>query len=805
MARTDDPSRPVNRRVESHPTRRRTVLSIGLWALVLGAAIGVAIWAPAARAGAAKALIPNPDSLDFSTDLSGLDLEQVRLHRHALLARHCRFLQDPFAQRDYAAYQQRKCGYTYQEFDREEPGKAIPMDPGAEAFLSRLEEREQELRAGRIRVQEGRTIYDPAAIANRSQFAQLPDSIFARLLRDGCVALPAGRRQLFEVYEQNDYLLLPSFITTDLMLQVHHLYFDYTLRALEEERLLPAARELCTGMRSRLAARAARSPGATGDAMSPLERAALYFAVADGLCATDSIWSPPEGIDPRRSRLLAAQAELILRADTLAQGPIMGTVDYTMFRPRGHYTRSPELTRYFRVMMWLGLPGFILKETIMPVEAALAVAWELVRDPALLARYEKIYQPTTFYVGPSDDISPRLVAAVADSLCGAGASLEQWSQRKEEIRAELIRRDPTRIRTEFLDDRDLPQLRLLGQRYIPDSEVFQRLTAPIVRPMPTGLDLFGALGVPRALELLRASPIEWTDYWPQMARVQSDLREIPPAGTPDNLYWRWFHLLRTLNRPPLPTAPAAMRTRAWEVKNLNAGLASWAELRHDTILYAKQSGSAECGGGEIPPRIVGYVEARPDVFGEMRALTAYTRQELAARDLLSSRHRELALRLEEMLAFLERVSRAELAGESLSDIDLTEIRIFGSQVEYLTLELLAGRVASWGDLYGPDRRVAVVADVHSASSEALEVAVGGADDLLVLLDLEGDLRIARGAIFSYYEFKVRREDRLSDEQWHDLLDRGAAPPRPAWMFELLHPWPAPLPEPPARYIYSSGC
>ena len=55
----------------------------------------------------------------------------------------------------------------------------------------------------------------------------------------------------------------------------------------------------------------------------------------------------------------------------------------------------------------------------------------------------------------------------------------------------------------------------------------------------------------------------------------------------------------------------------WQYKNLNTGLASWTELKHDTILYAEQSG-AEMGGGEefqippyIPPGPKGYVEPNP--------------------------------------------------------------------------------------------------------------------------------------------------------------------------------------------------
>ena len=42
--------------------------------------------------------------------------------------------------------------------------------------------------------------------------------------------------------------------------------------------------------------------------------------------------------------------------------------------------------------------------------------------------------------------------------------------------------------------------------------------------------------------------------------------------------------------------PAFMRTQAWARKDIHTALGSWTELKHDTILYAKQV-MAEMGGG----------------------------------------------------------------------------------------------------------------------------------------------------------------------------------------------------------------
>ena len=57
-----------------------------------------------------------------------------------------------------------------------------------------------------------------------------------------------------------------------------------------------------------------------------------------------------------------------------------------------------------------------------------------------------------------------------------------------------------------------------------------------------------------------------------------------------------------------------MRTEAWQRKQLQTQLASWAELRHDTVLYAKQSYTAgvKC---EYP---TGYVEPYPETYARIK-------------------------------------------------------------------------------------------------------------------------------------------------------------------------------------------
>ncbi len=51
----------------------------------------------------------------------------------------------------------------------------------------------------------------------------------------------------------------------------------------------------------------------------------------------------------------------ILAAKDVTDSAVTGAkMDYTSFRPRGHYTLRPELERYFRAMSWLGSAELVL-------------------------------------------------------------------------------------------------------------------------------------------------------------------------------------------------------------------------------------------------------------------------------------------------------------------------------------------------------------------------------------------------------------------------------------------------------------
>ncbi len=119
----------------------------------------------------------------------------------------------------------------------------------------------------------------------------------------------------------------------------------------------------------------------------------------------------------------------------------------------------------------------------------------------------------------------------------------------------------------------------------------------------------------------------YENYPQQMEKVKTWLNGLTVPDWTETLNNTWLYSFFPLLDPPGDGYPEFMRSQAWLDKQLNATLGSWAELKHDTILYAKQV-YAEMGGGPPPPPPLpprGYVEPVPKFYNRLAALTAMTR------------------------------------------------------------------------------------------------------------------------------------------------------------------------------------
>ncbi len=637
------------------------------------------------------------------------------------------------------------------------------------------------------------------------------------LVQNGFVVTPGYSSEFFELYENNRYSYIPSLITTDSVLHNFHLLFDYALKKLEEEKLIPALKELNAGM---LTASESQYLALKG---TEWEHAALrnvaFFTVATKLLEP----AAPIGAEVKE----AVEAELKLIEDhqgmefsrVMSIGEDLPSVappmiesekslealkeDYSQYIPRGHYSKSEDLKRYFKTMMWYGRITFRLKSED-EVKSAILVNLALGQNNTNYTNWEKIYEPTNFFVGKSDDITFYQFTDVIKQVYGDNLSMDVLlsADKMNEFLEAAKNLEPPQINSmpifnaAIQPDRnaEIMGFRFMGQRFTLDASIFQRLItrevggkgedcskAPFAggRTLPMGLDVPAAMGSQEALAILKtAGEDQYACYPENMQKMREYVAGLSEEIWTQNLYWGWLYSLNPILTVKPEGYPPFMQNQAWLRKDLNAYLGSWTELKHDTILYAKQVYAEMGGAGAEEADDRGYVEPQPLVYARLAALAAMMREGLELRGVLSDSQKENILKLEEIVLKLKTISEKELENKKLSDEEYNFIRFYGGELEHLWLNVMKDEgVQSSGQ--APEHPAALVADVATdPNGQVLEEGTGKIFPIYAVVPVDGKLLIARGGVFTYYEFTQPISNRLTDEEWRKILDGQGTRPAP---------------------------
>jgi hypothetical protein len=595
------------------------------------------------------------------------------------------------------------------------------------------------------------------------------------LLARGFVVVPSDLRLLHFAYGGSKYGGWPVFVTTDAAYHTWHLAFDKVLRDLEQRVLLPKLKTLVSGLMQSSRAQAAALAGTPlKDDAGRVEQLMQVAAAELGL---------PVTLGP-----LAAREKALVDGHSADQAsPILGTkIDYSVFTPRGHYTRTASLRRYFLAMSVLGQSAFCLPGTRdcpgrEPARMAILAARPLADRADLVALWKQIYEPTAFLVGFADDYTPlELMQAVRDAVPTALDDPTALAQdaKVQAVVDQLVATRPVRINP------DRASVRLMGTRFVLDSFILDQLLYPNVgtpdkpRLLPSGLDVPAAFGSEFAYRVLKKTgATAYANYDTQLALLRAAVASRPANEWGSTVYDAWLYALQPVFARHGTAFPIFMRRDPWAAKDHQTGLGSYAELKHDTILYAKQA-VAEGENPTPPPPPRNWVEPEPVAFARLAAATGLLRTGLAERKLLSSESGELLSDTADLFDFFARIARGELAGEPIAEADNDRLTDVGGILEGLYWRT-SDRAADGAPT--TDQDAAIVADIASGPPGVLEVATGRFDRIFVLVpDDSGRFQVAAGGVFSYYEFTSPPGERLTDGEWRAMLDAGTAPARPSW-------------------------
>ena len=641
-----------------------------------------------------------------------------------------------------------------------------------------------------------------ANVENLDYFTYLSESAKEKLAQNNFVVSPGGSKEFLQLYNINSMTYTPNFITTDSMLHTYHLYFNYLLKNLEEEQLIPIAQKLTEQLIAKSEEQAEALQGTAWE--NAAKRNLAYFWVANIL-----LGAPTENVPETVLKEVAGEIEKIIAHEGLALSDVMNIgvatpdsrtanmEDYGQYLPRGHYNETAGLQNYFKAMMWYGRLTFRLKNEDETRSAILSTVALL--DESVYENWEKLYEPINFFVGRTDDLTIFDYEAVLQDVYGQEISLAQLDDTEKftQFAEEVKKFDPPKINSMpvFGDaetrDEAIKGWRLLGQRFTIDASIFQRLICPEVgnkdgsmdcpkedsRTLPKGLDVTAAMGSAEAESILTdLGEKDYAKYSENLANMQEYVAELKAEVWSENLYWGWLYTLKTLLVENLEGWPSFMTNQAWVRKDLNTYLGSWTELKHDTILYAKQA-YAGLGAGEPEKRDDrGYVEPNPELYNRLASLLRMTVKGLEARGLLSEENKNNLSRLELLAVTLRDISLKELKGEILSDEEYAFIKDYGYALQELWLATFSEAEKAETDVHTllDDNPAALVSDVATdPNGQVLEEAIGWINDIYVVVLIDGKLRITRGGVFSQFEFPWALDDRLTDEKWREMLKENS--------------------------------
>ena len=340
-----------------------------------------------------------------------------------------------------------------------------------------------------------------------------------------------------------------------------------------------------------------------------------------------------------------------------------------------------------------------------------------------------------------------------------------------------------------------------GEKFTLDSYLFDLVTAGSAEKeyvyMP---NMQTALIVPDALEN-NSDAAEMVDLWMNVRIVKEDIledseftqyssynevkqaaieklrKEVTNPWIMNTIYHKWIDMIGYLINEAEENAPYFKLDPVYRLKNLVTYMGSYTELKHDTLLYVKQAyaemwwgGGADCNIEVDPPLLPvpkWYIEADIDVVNKLIELNNETKSDFSELDdyILNN-----FVEFDKFLTHIKSILVQQMNNEVINDEDFEWMRTAYDKLSQITFPL-----ADW--VTQKEMRAALIADIFTSEWwNPLYEAIGRPALMLVMIDDANGKRIARGPIFTHYEFYDSDEvvdangSRLNDIQWQAAYD-----------------------------------
>ncbi len=624
------------------------------------------------------------------------------------------------------------------------------------------------------------TLYLIMGLSMQNPKLVVPENFLSTLENFGFAANLSNVTNFPKIYKEIKDKNQPMYITIDPLLHGIHLIYDFTLIKIEEKEIFPELLKFLIklDLHFRDLIEVKNIP------ISQSAKTNLAFVEV-----AIKLMKPEFSTHPSVQREVTGELENIIAHEGFDTSLVLGVIeDYSQYIPRGHYTKSDTLRRYFKAMMWLGrMPFYLspqdknnLQRNIHHTRCAILMTKTIEEDSFLFQTYKRINELITYFVGETDDLNPLDFTHFIDKHFPDFPTGFSDDSKVLEFMKDLSNLRKPRIFSTFFRDIDLPKEKLLsfklfGQRFIPDGFVFQNLVYPKVgtrskpRLFPKGLDLMAVLSSQRAYEILIDFFKEdsFKNYTVMMDSLKCWFKNYMESEGEPNAYLSWLKIIKTMNEKIVFPKDLLVNPVAYRDKILVTQQAFWAELRHDTILYAKQGYTAKVTAFRPEPLPEVRVEPLPESYKEIMDFIKEFKGKLREQKIEDE---EIHSKLDLLHSLTEAILKAENYQKGNKEIPLP-IRSY-----------LYGIGEILDDLYSfsrsteKDDKLPLIADVHTDvnTKRVLEVGIG----YPLIIYIKGKDRIYKGAMFSYYEFTWPMSERLTDEEWIKVLPET---PTPKWI------------------------
>lgn len=647
---------------------------------------------------------------------------------------------------------------------------------------------------------------DLSNIANISRAGVLSTSQKSMLYHDLFMIIKPDKifEQPFNLYEQNACDQIPNFITSDSILHIYSLVYDYVIRNMERERLIDELKSFTKGSFKKAL------DIYYGVKENDIKKAALknvaYFGIAMKLLNIDL----PGGIPIEANRIIDNDVKKVRSRWGSGSSEIFPyNLNYRKYIVQGHYTRDSDFANYYLAMMWYGSTPVLFEEYVSSsksykrmdegIAMSILMATQTLSDESLRKQWDDLYRVTTSYFGKAGDISIYDMSEIIKTVYGEKIDFNKmWNSQKMQKVYELARQSyilhtgntlEGKIAASDTNTISQTQFRLMGQIYNLDTVVYDSLNdcggsgAEQVSLQPKGLSVLSVLGSDRAYTILKdqlGKDTIWGKYNKNITAIKKIISgEQNPSSYAynDSILW----ILAGGANSGRTGYPSFMASSSYNTKQLLTYAGSISDLRHSSAPNAK-SGQTKPAKPLNESEIPGYIEPDINIYSRLKYMAESIKAFLSSNNFTNIDVYNCLDSFSDCVSFLKDASAKELSNKAFTKDEEERIRNYTNELRSLTLSAADSKTNTkqWESVPRTDRNMACVTDAYFDETRVLQTAIGSPEFIYAVVPYGGKLYLARGSIYTYNEMTSSISRKLRDSEWQNMIAYGREPQKPGW-------------------------